>query len=190
MRLEKRPFCTSFSELVKALKHFPLSDSTKNRSHTNISPCCFGILEERWLSSNLFQATWSDIWPLLNRPTFLTTQVIFVIWELMRETSFHTEKLYERKKFLSYLLSHLSFSIKNHDFSGFIFLKFTFFFCFAKGQFQVQKCSFVREAKNSFIYDNVQGFLNFFKKWEQQKHGQFLKKKVCCQYKFFYLAKM
>ena len=147
MPLEKRPFCTSFSELVKALKHFPLSDSTKNRSHTNISPCCFGILEERWLSSNLFQETWSDIWPLLNRPTFLTTQVIFVIWELMRETSFHTEKLYERKKFLSYLLSHLSFSIKNHDFSGFIFLKFTFFFLLCKRSISSAKMQFCKRGK-------------------------------------------
>ena len=145
MRLEKRPFCTSFSELVKALKHFPLSDSTKNRSHTNISPCCFGILEERWLSSNLFQETWSDIWPLLNRPTFLTTQVIFVIWELMRETSFHTENSMKEKNSCLIFCHICHFQSKITIFQ--LFSKVYFFFLLCKRSISSAKMQFCKRGK-------------------------------------------
>ena len=78
-----------------------------------------------------------------------------------------TEK--NAKKYLSYLLSHLSFSIRNSrspKIYQIFFLKLKIFFpSLQKVNFKCKNAvSLVSEAKNNFIYDNVQGFLIFFKR--------------------------
>ena len=93
----------------------------------------------------------------------------------MRETSFHTENSMKEKNSCLIFCHICHFQSKIMIFQ--VFSKVYFFFFFAKGQFQVQKCSFVREAKNSFIYDNVQGFLNLKKKMGTTKTWSISKEK-------------
>ena len=131
----------------------------------------------------------------------------------MRETSFHTElsivlnffliliqsEFTEKmlKKYLSYLLSHLSFSIRNSrspKIYQIFFLKLKIFFpSLQKVNFKCKNAvPLVSEAKNNFIYDNVQGFLIFFKRvkmgtkkaWSISEEKGLLSIQV-----FFYLAK-
>ena len=93
-------------------------------------------------------------------------------------------------KFLSYLLSHLSFPIRNHLRKKIFRLSFLsrHFYFSGKGQFQVQKCSSFEKKggkKVTLFTTMFKDFELWKKRSELQKHGQFLKKKVCRQYAFF-----
>ena len=50
MRRVKRPYCTNLSNLVRLLRHFPLSGSTLRKLLINTCPWCFGTLAVAQLS--------------------------------------------------------------------------------------------------------------------------------------------